>query len=212
MTASLGEFRISAIEWSGRHALTVEVESPHVDRYWQMYAGRRLVGVSTYLGQKRVIGQVMPTHCATPITIVMVDTVDRATDFGNSLPRRPWNRFRFGWSASAFPADSRWFAISASPAAGEAVDYSTFLARVAYVGNGAYGFDLPAVNECGQWLYGVTPFDDAVPNGNAGTPAELAVDALVYPPDIAIGDDDQRLTAEMVADDLVVSFAYDWEE
>lgn len=212
MTASLGMFHISTIEWSGRHALTVEVESPLTERYWQMYAGRRLVGISTYLGQKRVVGQVIPTHCTTPITIVMVDNVDRFRDFGNSLPDRPWNRFRFRWSATSFPADSRWFAISASPAAGAEVDYSTFLARVAYVGDGAYAFDLPAVNECGQWKYGLTPFDDAVPNGNAGTPAELAVGALVYPPDIFIDDDEQRLTAAIVDDDLVVNFAYDWEE
>lgn len=212
MAASLGEFQIEDIYWSGRNALTVVIATARTDRFIQIYAGRKLVGVSSSLGALTVTGQVQPTHCPTPITIVTVDSDNRANDYGEQLPDRPWNRYRIRWSAASFPSDSRWFAISASPAATEPVDYATTLTRVAFLGDGTYAFELPAVNECGEWTYGITPLDDALPTGNAGTPAELAVDALVYPPDVLTNDDGTRLTADIAAGLLTVGFAFQWEE
>ncbi|MES2793208.1 MAG: hypothetical protein V4719_26600 [Planctomycetota bacterium] len=212
MGASLGEFTVEDISWAGRNALTVTIATAHTDRFVQIYAGRKLVGVSNFAGQLSATGQVQPTHCPTPITVLIVDSADRATNFGSQLPRRPWNRFRIGWNAASFPTDSRWFAICASPAANEPVDYSLALARVAYLGDGSYGFELPAVNANGEWIYGVMPLDDAMPFGNAGTPAEMAVDALVYPPDVAIDENGRRLTAAIADGVLNVGFDFDWEE
>lgn len=208
----MSEFGITSIEWDGRNALTVEIATAKTDRFVQMYAGKRLAGVSTYPGQNIVTGQVQPTHCPTPITIILVDPVDRNTNFGAKLPRRPWNRWIAYWSATSFPADSKWFTVSMSAAAGEAVDYTKVLARVAYIGDGAYRFELPAVNECGQSTTGITSWDDALPNGNEGGNEELAVEALVYPPDVAIDENDQRLACSILGDVVKVAFNYDWEE
>lgn len=212
MTASLGEFKIEEISWSGRHALTVRIDTARTDRFIQIYAGRKLVGVSKAPGVLTVTGQVQPTHCPTPITIVTVDGADRDTEYGARLPRRPWNRWRVAWSATSYPADSRWFAISASPMADAAVDYDVILARVSYIGNGTYAFDLPAVNECGQWTYGVAPYDDAMPAGNRGTTDEMSVNALVYPPDLLTRDDGTRFTADIADGLLTVDFEFNWIE
>lgn len=212
MVASLGEYTIEQIEWSGRNALSVRIDTARTDRFIQMYAGRKLVGVTNTAGLLTVTGQVQPTHCPTPVTIVTVDSDDRYTEYGHLLPRRPWNRWRVAWSASAYPADSRWFAISASPAAEAAVDYDVVLARVEYIGNGSYSFELPAVNECGQWTYGVLPYDNAMPNGNRGTPDEMAVEALVYPPDLLPRDDGTRFAAAIADGVLTVDFEFNWIE
>lgn len=212
MPASLSRYRLNRIYWSGRHALTVEISTSYVDRYVQVYAGRRLAGVSQYPGQNRVVAQVEPTHCPTPIYIVLAETADRLTDFGALLPRRPFNRYRFGWAAESFPADSRWFAIFGSPAAGDDVDYDTVLAKVEYLGDSTYYFDLPAVNDCGTRTYGIQSLDDALPDGNASAAGELGIETLVYPPDVAIDEDNQRLQASIAGGVLTVGFAYDWEE
>ncbi len=209
MAASLSRYTITDIYWSGRRALTVELETEYTDRHIQMYAGRKLVGVSNR-GQLIVTGQAEPTHCPTPILIVMVETADRLTDFSALLPRRPWNRYRLGWTAAGYPADSKWFAIHASPDAGEPVDYDSVLSRVAYIGDQTYSFELPAIDECGAWTWGVLPRDNAVTDGNPGTAAEQSVDAVVYPPDVFLEDDDQRLAVSINAGVLTVGFQYDW--
>lgn len=211
MAASLSRYLLQSVEWIGRRALHVEITTSYTDRYIQLYAGRKLAGVSAYPGQNRVVAQVEPTHCPTPITLVMVEIADRFTDFGAKLPRRPFNREILRWSQSSGAADLKWYAVYGSSAAGDPVDYTTVIARVPYIGDGAYQFELPAVDEYGEFTYGLTAIDDALPAGNEGTPAELAATLSPYPPDVLSDDNDQRLTPSIAAGVLTVAFAYEWE-
>ncbi len=210
MTACLGQYKIEDIRWAGRQSLRVEITTELEDRYIQMYADRKLIGVSTAAGDLVVIGLVQPTHCPTPITIALVDAADKDTDLSQLLPQRPWNLYTAHWGGT-FTDDTRWFAISSSSAPGEEVDYETVLARVQYIGDGNYQFDLPAITACGPWKYGVVSLDDAEPNGNpCAMPAEQVVNALVYPPDVLSDDTGQRFRVVQDGSTLTIAFDYDW--
>lgn len=208
--ASLGGHRITRIRSTGLAAITVEVESPYTDKIFQLYAGRSLVGKTPTVGLYSITGQIADTLCPTPIAVVMVDLVDRDTEYGHLLPRRPWNRYRAAWAATSFPADARWFSIHGSPAAGESIDYESPLLRIPFAGDGAYEADLPEITGCGEWSYAIVPRDDALPDGNGGTPAEMSVQAIVFPPDVLVNDLDQRMSV-VVADGIAtVEFQYNW--
>lgn len=209
MSAFLGGFKITSLAWTGPTAIAVTIQTDYTDRYLQLYAGRRLIGVTTGPGLLTVVGQLQSAHCPHDLMIVMCDAADHLTDFGQQLPLRPYNQFNLAWSASSYPADAKWFEITGCLVANGAVDPDNVIARVAYIGDGAYDFLLPPVTAPGDWTYALTPRDDAAPSGNAGTAAQLAKYALPYPPDILLSDD-TRLTADVAAGVLTVSFAYDW--
>ncbi len=210
MTASLGGFEIVSAAWIGNTALAVTVETALTDRYLQLYAGRRLIGVTSSIGQLTVIGQLQPAHCPHCLTVVLCEEGDQATDFGASLPAVPFNQFQMAWQADSFPADSKWFELTAATAAGGAVDTDTIVAKIAYEGDGEYSFIFPPVTEYGDWTYRVTPIDDAEPDGNAGTPAEVTLSTIPYPPDVLLNSDGSRLAASVNAGTLTVDFDFDW--
>ena len=209
MTAQLGELRITGIEWTGQRALSVEVETTRADLYLQLYAGRRLAGVSERSGSGRVTGQVL-SKSPIPLTIVLVPAAERETDYGQRLPRRPWNQYRVNWSATGFPADTKWFDVAQS-AEGESVDFATAQSRVPfYEGLEAYSFELEPFDESGTYEVGIRPRDDALPDGNPGTAATLTIPASVYPPDVQLNEDGTRLSVNVSDGNLEASFQYDW--
>lgn len=210
MTAALGGFEINTVEWSGHMSITVTVQTSYADRYFQLYAGRRLIGVSSSIGQTQVVGQLQPAHCPHCLTIVMCEEGDQLTDWGAFLPTRPFNQFQMGWQADDFPADAKWFELTSCAVADGAVDPDTVVAKVAYQGDGQYSFLFPPITAPGDWTYRVTPRDDAAPAGNAGDPADITEYALPYPPDILQADDGTRLTIVVNAGNTTVDFEYDW--
>lgn len=212
MTQLLGGFRITDVQWVGPLAIAVTVETDYTDRYLQLYAGRRLIGVTDTAGELTVIGQLQPAHCPHALIVVMCEEGEQLDDVGDQLPPRPYNQFDLAWEADSYPDDAKWFEITAATEADGAVDPDNVIARVKYIGDGQYAFLLPPINEPGEWAYTLTPRDDAEPSGTAGDPADIAEDALPYPPDVAIDDDGVRLTAEIDTGVLTVAFAYDWEE
>lgn len=206
MTAQMGGLRITEMDWIGQHTLEVRYETNLVDRFFQLYAGRKLVGVSETMVGRVVLGQVMPTLIPPPMTLLAVTPDDRLTNFGHKLPPRPWNRYRLDWSANSYPPDSRFFDVEASPAAGE--EPETLLARVEYLGDISYSFDLPELTSGGLWQYRLTPRDNALPLGNAGTAETVEIAALVYPADVALDEDGNRFQVALV--EGVATISFDW--
>ena len=210
MTAFLGGYQIERVGMVGLTAVAVTITTDYTDMYLQLYAGRRLIGVSRSAGVHRVVGQLVPAKCPHALTVVMVSAADLLTDFGSQLPKRPLNQFQLAWAAASFPSDAKWFEITACIAADGAVDPDNVVARVAYRGDGSYEFILDPINAPGTWSNKITPRDDAMPRGNAGPAAEVALAAVPYPPDVAVDDDGNRLLCAVNAGELTVSFAYDW--
>lgn len=211
MSAYLGGFDITNIRWGGTHAIIVTVSTDYTDRYFQLYAGRRLIGITNAPAERDVIGQLARAHCPHPLTVVMVSGEDRLTDFGAQLPKRPFNQFHVSWTAETYPADATWFEITACTEADGAIDPTNVITRIAYIGDGDYEFTLPPINAPGTWSYRITPRDDAVTEGNATEYTDISADALPYPPDVATVDG-QRLTATIDAGVLTVTFAFNWDE
>ncbi len=208
MSAQMGGLKITDMQWTGPHTLQVKFASKLLNRFFQLYAGRRLVGVTESTTARRILGQLMPTRISAPMTVLAVTPSDRLTNFGPQLPRRPWNRYVLDWTADDYPADSRFFDLTSSPAADEEVSDSNLLARIEYVGDIAYSFDLPELTAGGLWKYRLTPRDNALPLGNAGTPQTVEVAALVYPADLVRNAAGERFTCEIEAGAVHLSFVY----
>ena len=80
------------------------------------------------------------------------------------------------------------------------------VARVPFLGNTDYRFLLPPLTAGGAWEYAVVPRDGSLPEGNAGTPATVTIDAAVYPPDLTRQADGSRFSIAVDAGDLVLGF------
>lgn len=208
MPAQMGGLRVLGLQWAGQHTLEAVISSNLVNRFFQLYAGRKLVGVTETPLARRIRGQVMPTAIPAPMTVLAVTLADRLTNFGPLLPRRPWNRYRLDWEANSYPADSKFFDVTASLAAGEEVAPTNLIARVEYVGDIAYSFELPELTSGGLWKYTLTPRDNALPIGNAGTPATVEIAALVYPADVVLDANGNRFQVAVDEGVATLTFQY----
>lgn len=208
MSAFLGGFAITFVGWAGANAVEVRFTSTLDGWLYQLYAGRTMIGSTILTSERSLVGQLFAEDIPAPLTVVRVSPADRLTDFGPQLPRWPWNRFKLAWSVSGYPADTQYWDVTASSAAGEAVDPDNLVGRVLFRGDGSYEFEAPPVGSTGEWIYAVTPRDLTRPDGNAGTSEEIAVDALVMPPDVTPDDDGNRFSLSVDAGDLVAAFEY----
>jgi len=206
----LGTVITSAVKL-GPHAIEVTFNS-----YWsghhQLYIGRRLANTSTLKADRSLIAQIDPGDTPAPIQVVGVEDSELATEFGSSLPKRPYNLHRLNWSAAGIESDTDRFRITGATAID--TDPTEFLAAVNYTsGVDDYEFETPALAASGSWRFGITPFDSSCGDysdtkGNAGTEALATVTADVYPPDVELQSDRQRFALSATGGTLTVDFDY----
>jgi hypothetical protein len=211
MSFYLGGHTITAAGWNGPRAVFVDFVSQYLTGWhWQLYAGRSLIGVTHSPTARRVAGQLLADEAPASLTLIRVDGASRLTDYGSLLPDVPWNRYALEWEPSGYAADASHWDLTASPAAGEAVDDTNLIARIEYTGDKPYRFVLPPLPTAGEWIYRLTPRDNALPLGNAGTAANVTITAELPPPDFALQDGGNRFTLSVDADagELVAAFAY----
>lgn len=194
--------------WLGPRAVFVEFASDLTDSVYQLYAGRKLIGSTISPRERRVSGQLLVDDAPCPLTVVRVPSANRLTDYGPLLPAQPFNRFALEWAAAGYPADAKCFEITASLVAGDPADPDNVLARVEYIGDRSYRFQLPPLPSGGVWTYRITPRDDALPSGNAGTATDVEVDAVLPPADLEMDDDGNRFSLALSAGELTASFEY----
>lgn len=205
----LGGMTIVKAGWLGQRSVFVEFVSQYTTGWlWQLYANRTLIGRTSSPRERRVVGQLVDADVPAPLTLIRVDTANALTNYGASLPNVPWNRFALEWSASAYPSDAHHFEVTGSSEAGGAVDTTNVLANVPFAGNGPYRFVLPPITAPGDWSFAITPRDDAMPAGNAGTVEEVTITAAVPPPDLAFDADGNRFTLSAEAGVVTAAFEY----
>jgi hypothetical protein len=194
----------------GPNAVFVDLVTSYADRYYQLYAGRTLIGVTTDPTRTRIVGQLNPQGGGSvPLTVVAVAPEDIATDFSAEIPLWPSDRFSLSWSTSyGGGTDVDHFLISRSDSAGGADDTSNVIGRVNYTGDGPYTFDSPPLPACGAWTYGVTPYDNAQPTGNPGATATVTVQATIPPLDLVPDSQGNRFEAAVAAGVLSISLIY----
>ena len=206
----LGTVITSAV-WLGPHALEVVFSSGWSGRH-QIYVGRHLAGVSQAAADRSFVVQIPPGDTPPPIQVIAVEDSETATDYGSSLPDRPYNLHRVNWSAAGIEADTDRFRITGATAID--TNPTEFLGAVQYtVGVNLYDFETPALAASGSWRFGITPYDSACGDyaddkGNAGTQALATITAEVYPPDVALQSDRSRFATSATGGTLTVDFDY----
>lgn len=209
MAAYLGGMTIVKAGWLGQRSLFVEFVSDYTSGWlWQLYANRTLIGRTSSPRERRVVGQLLDAAVPAPLTLLRVDSANALTDYGASLPAQPWNRFALEWTAAGYPSDAHHFEVTGSLEAGEAVDADNVLANIPFTGNGPYRFVLPPLASAGDWSFAITPRDDALPAGNAGTVEEVTITAAVPPPDLPFDDEGDRFTLSAEAGVVTAAFSY----
>jgi hypothetical protein len=194
----------------GPTSVYVDVVSAYTDKYYQLYAGRTLIGVTASVAASRIVGQLnLAGGAPAPLTVVAVEAVDLTTDFGALIPDWPSDRFELDWSTSYGDAsDVDHFLITRSDAAGLVNDPNNVVGQVNYSGDGDYHFDVPPLPTCGAWQLAVIPVDNAKPTGNPGTASVLTVEATVPPNDLVPDDQGNAFKVADSGGTLSVTFNY----
>lgn len=209
MSALLGGFTITDARWLSPQGLFVRFTSIYSDRYHQMYCGRTLVGVSASFAARTVQGVFQPSHYPEELQLVAVTADDRDTDFGLSLPPRPYNRVELGFTTSGW-TDAEEIDITAGDVPGGAVDANNLAGRIPFDSNRAYQFTTDPLPGSGTWNFNIQGRDKTLPSGNLGPALAASARIDARPPDVAFKADGSRLAATIAAGALTVGFTYNW--
>lgn len=201
MAAYLGGCRIVGAAWLGPATLRVRFVTTYSDRLYQLYAGRRLVGATAAADERAIVGPLVPSAWPEHLTLVAVEPADRLTDYGPTLPPRPYNRVRLRVAASGWPADSKYLEVTGGTEPGGAVDPDNLIDRVLYDTDRTYAIDTDPLAGSGQWSFAVAGADKL---GNAGSALAVAASVVAYPPDVAMAADGSRLTVSAAGGVLTV--------
>lgn len=188
--AYLGGQQITGASWVGPNAIAVEFTASADGLLRQLYAGRRLIGVTLHPDDREVIGQLIQSEWPQDLSLVAVDTANRATDYGDTFGVGPWNAVRVRVSTSSYPADAARLEVTAGTTAGGAVDDTNILGQIIFEGDATYEFQTQPLGDTGTWNLEVTPYDD---KGNAGTALATSVALTSRPQDVVLQTDDTRL-------------------
>lgn len=198
---------ITGVYAIGASTIQVTFESVYEDLYlYQLYVGRTLVGVTDGPLDRQVIGAWWPSLYPEMIQILAIDPSDRNTDFGDDLPDRPYNRVKITYTTTGMPADTELIEIAAGTEPGGAVDETNLVASEFFPGSGTFTSITDPLGPGGEWNFEVAGRDGTAPDGNRGTPLELAVTIKAIPPDLVADENGDRFT--VTADTGVLTLDY----
>lgn len=205
--AFLGGFTIDSVYWVGTTAIRVGFSTTYGTAYlYQLYAGRTRIGVTADPDERFVIGQMQPSLYPQHLTLVAVDPTDRFTDYGDDLPRRPFNRVRLRFSTSSWPADAKCLEVVGATEPGGAVDQANVLTRILFDVDREYEYVTPALSGSGTWDFAVSGIDSRPGGGNEGSALSLSADVLAHPPDVTPQSDGSRITFAVTAGAATIGF------
>ena len=204
MPAFLGGLAITSLQWASPRSLVCRFRSSHSSRWHHLYAGRTRVGV-TQPGQRVLTAQLVPATWPEHLTLLAVDVAERLTDFGDSLPPRPYNRVRLRFTASTFPDDCEFIDITAGTEPESAVDADNRIGRILFAGDRQYAFLTEPLAGSGEWNFEITPVDSRPADGNTGTAVEASQSVLAHPPDVQLAADGDRFDVEIASAALTLT-------
>lgn len=192
----LGGYRLIAARWTGTNAIAVRFESSNAGFHHQLYAGRTMIGVTSHPSDREIVGQLVQSEWPQLLQLVAVESANRTTNYGDTLPERPYNCAGITVSCDSLPADAARLQITAGTEPGGTVDDANVLGNIILEGDGTYSYLTSPMPGNGAWAFEVTPFDS---HGNAGTPLSPSIDLKSFPPDVALQDDDARIFGVLIA-------------
>lgn len=185
--ALLGGFKITKAQWVSPTAIRVSFSTSYGTAHqYQLYAGRELIGATLSTSERSVTGQLKPSAWPQHLTIVAVDPAERLTDYGATLPPRPFNRVKLTFSTSSWPADAEFIEVTGGTEPGGSVDPNNLLARVLYDTDREYEITTPPLAGSGVWNFSVAGRDNRPGGGNLGTAATAQATVTAHPPDVAL--------------------------
>lgn len=198
MAALLGGFTIVEIYWTSQFALNVRFETTYTDKLYQLYYGRELVGVTTSTTERLVIGTIVTDINPDHLQLVAVDGANRLTDYGSTLPSRPYNRLRVAVDTDGWPADTRVVNLVSGENPGDAASETNVIASEVFDSDRVYNLKSRHFRKSGTFNLAAFGRDDKLPDGNIGDKAEFTASIIAYPADVFNRSDGTRF-------DLVVS-------
>ena len=203
----LGGFSWTGCEWISAHAIRVSFSTTWGTSYlYQLYAGRRLIGVSASPSARQVVGQLLPSRSPQVLTLLAVDPEDATTDFGSLLPPNAYNCVALRFTAAGMPSDMRFLEVTAGTSAGGAVSSTNVLALIPFDIDRAYEFTTDPLDGTGTWNFEIAGRDDKPNGGNKGTALAISAAILSIPPDVELRSDGSRFVLSVAAQTLTVSF------
>lgn len=203
----LGGHRITNTSWEGPFALLVLFETTYTDMCHQVYVGRTLAGFTESVSDRRVMCSAVPSDWPEEIQLVAVESADKATDYGDQLPPRPYNAVKLRWTTTGWSPNTQFSEITMSSEVGEPVDLTNVIAKVLFDTDRAYDYLTDPLPGTGEWDFEIAGRDATLPDGNRGTAASAAITIDAHPPDVGFaGDGYNRFELAGVGGELVVSF------
>lgn len=203
----LGGLAWTACEWISAHAIRVSFSTTWSTAYvYQLYAGRRLIGVSVSPSARQVIGQLLPSRSPQVLTLLAVDPEDATTDFGSLLPPNAYNCVALGFTAAGMPSDTRWLEVTSGTTPGGAVSSSNVLALIPFDVDRSYEYTTDPLDGTGTWNFEIAARDNRPNNGNKGTALAISAAILSIPPDVDLRSDGSRFVLSITTQTLTVTF------
>ena len=205
----LGGTRFIFIGWFGPSAIRVDFESIYGSAYhYQLYAGRTLIGQTYSPSERFISAPLIPTDWPQWLQLVTVDPAERLTDYGSSLPDRPYNKAEISVTTSSWPSDSKVIEVSSGTVPGGAVDTANIVARQNWRTDTTYAMTTTPCGPSGSWNFQVAGRDDKPIDGNRGTALALSATLLTQPRDYALTAEGARFDVSATAGTATVSFTY----
>lgn len=203
----LGGFRIVAASWASASSIRVDFVSTYGSLYqYQLYAGRSLIGATTSTDERRIIAPLSWSLWPQVLAIVAIDPSTAGTDYGSTLPPRPYNKAIVNVATSGWPSDSRLVAIAWGDSPGGAVNYSNEV-RTLYDTDRTYQLTSLPTGPSGSYNFAAYGIDDKPVDGNRGTVTSLTADLLTMPPDLVVTDG-ARFTATATSGTATITYEY----
>lgn len=183
----LGGLRITGAEWLSATSISVSFSTTWGAAYfYQLYAGRTLIGATSSRTQRRIVGQLVPTEWPQFLQVLAVDPSRRSFDYGSYLPPRPYNRVRVSFTASSWPADSKVISVAAGLTPDGDVDPSNIVGRALFDKNRVYSVLTEPLGGSGTWNLEVFGRDNRLADGNTGESLAMAAEVIATPPDVTL--------------------------
>lgn len=207
-TAYLGGFAITGIAWLTSGSILVKFTTTYTGRHHQLYAGRTLIGQTANTTDLSLTATFQASKYPQYLQLVSVQESERFTDYGSTLPDRPYNVVRLTWETAA-SSDTRWLEVNSGAAPGDAADDANILERILFDQDRKYTYTTKPLNGSGTWNFEVAGRDDKPLDGNRGDPlAFQATGVLACPPDLVSYPDGSRLSysIDTDADEITISY------
>lgn len=203
----LGGMRITFTSWVSASSVRVDFTSTYDSQYlYQLYAGRSLIGTTTSTLERRIIAPLSWSLWPQVLALVAVEPSDVTTDYGSTLPPRPYNKAIVTVTTSSWPTDSRLVAIAWADTPGGAVNYANEV-RTLYDTDRAYTLTSLPIGPSGEYDFAAYGIDNKPVDGNRGSETSLAADLLTMPPDLVVTDG-ARFTATATSGTATITYEY----